>query len=222
MEDQIESYRGSKAVLPDGHNNLLLHSCCAPCGVEILERLKFSEIPTTVIFYNPNIHPLEEYELRKEENKRNCDALKIPFEDLDYDTSNWFDRIKGLEQEPERGERCSVCFEMRFERSALYAIEHGFTLLSSTLGISRWKDFEQINRSGERAVSKHKKLEYWTLNWRKNGGSQRMIEFSKREKFYQQEYCGCVYSLRDTNRWRKSTGRSIIRRGLKFYGTSTD
>ena len=90
--------------------------------------------------------------------------------------------------------------------------------ITSSLGISRWKDMNQINASGERAASRYDDLMYWTYNWRKHGGSARMIEISKREEFYQQEYCGCVYSLRDTNRHRRSQGRDRIALGVKFYG----
>ena len=128
------------------------------------------------------------------------------------------DFLKGLEWEPERGARCSVCFDMRFERTALYAHENGYKLFSSSLGISRWKNMEQINGCGERAASRYEDLTYWTYNWRKSGGSQRMIETSKREGFYQQEYCGCVYSLRDTNKWRVAQGRGKVAIGKKFYG----
>ena len=180
-----------------------------------------SGIEQTVFFYNPNIHPVEEYELRKDENKRFCDRLNLPFIDADYDKDNWFERIKGLENEPERGKRCTVCFDMRFERTALYASEHDFPVISSTLGISRWKNMEQINDSGARASSRYPDITYWTFNWRKQGGSQRMIELAKQEAFYQQEYCGCVYSLRDTNRHRMVTGRARIKRLVKFYGEET-
>src|ERR1700727_3170893 len=100
---------------------------------------------------------------------------------------------------------------MRFERTALYGHEQGFTVFTSSLGISRWKNMEQINASGTRAASHYPNMTYWTFNWRKEGGSQRMIEISKQENFYQQEYCGCVYSLRDTNRWRMHNGRSRIK-----------
>jgi hypothetical protein len=106
---------------------------------------------------------------------------------------------------------------MRFERSALYAKENGFGVFATTLGISRWKDMEQINDSGLRAAERYKDLAYWDFNWRKQGGSSRMIEISKREEFYQQEYCGCVYSLRDTNRWRRKNNKDRIIRGVKFY-----
>ncbi len=214
---KVNNYSRPKLETPNGQNRLLLHSCCAPCAGEIMEAVAASDMETTVFFYNPNIHPIEEYEIRKRENKRFCDQLGFEFVDVDYDKENWFKRIKGLEDEPERGDRCTKCFDMRFERSALYAHENDFPLFTTTLGISRWKDLDQVNDSGLRAAKPYKNLIFWDLNWRKKGGSSRMIEISKREEFYQQEYCGCVYSLRDTNRWRKENNRSRIIRGVKHY-----
>jgi len=186
-----------KLELPENAKKLLLHSCCAPCSGELIEGLSASGINYTIFFYNPNIHPLEEYEIRKNENIRFAQKMNVPFVDADYDTSNWFDRVKGLESEPERGERCSACFDIRLERTALYAYEHDFKVIVSSLGISRWKDMDQVNRCGTRAAGRYEGMVYWTYNWRKNGGSARMYEISKREEFYQQEYCGCVYSLRN-------------------------
>jgi len=212
-----EHYERPQLETPNGESSLLLHSCCAPCAGEIMEAVAASEIKTTVYFYNPNIHPLQEYELRKEENKRYCQKLGLDFIDADYDKDNWFKRIKGLENEPERGERCTKCFDMRFERSALYAHENNFFLFATTLGISRWKDLDQVNNSGLRAADRYSGLNFWDFNWRKAGGSPRMIEISKREEFYQQEYCGCVYSLRDTNKWRKENNRPRVIRGQKYY-----
>ena len=219
MNDHLKAanYDRPKLETPNGESSLLLHSCCAPCAGEIMEAVAASKIDTTVYFYNPNIHPIEEYELRKEENKRYCEALDFKFIDADYDKDNWFDRIKGLEDKPERGERCTKCFDMRFERSALFAHENNFSLFATTLGISRWKDLDQVNNSGLRAANRYDNLAFWDFNWRKQGGSSRMIEISKREEFYQQEYCGCVYSLRDTNKWRKENNRPRIKRGEKFY-----
>ncbi|NBT34460.1 MAG: hypothetical protein EBT03_02825 [Betaproteobacteria bacterium] len=204
--------------LPNGADQLLLHSCCAPCAGELMESFLESGIRYTIFFYNPNIHPRKEYDIRKEENIRFAQKHGVPFVDADYDTDNWFARAKGLENEPERGARCTICFDMRFERTALYAVENGFSVITSSLGISRWKDMNQINGCGARAVSPYEGLTYWDYNWRKGGGSQRMIEISKREQFYQQEYCGCVYSLRDTNRHRTAQGRTRIELGVKFYG----
>lgn len=213
----LEKYKRPKLETPNHEKHILLHTCCAPCAAEIMEALVASDIQTTLFFYNPNIHPREEYEIRKEENIRFAEKLKMPFIDADYDKDNWFERVKGLEYEPERGKRCTACFDMRFEHTALYAHENGFELISSTLGISRWKNMEQINQSGIRAASRYPEMTYWTFNWRKQGGSQRMLEISKQEQFYQQEYCGCVYSLRDTNKWREKNQRSKIVRGQKFY-----
>ena len=215
----MNSAERRKLVAPNGEKTILLHSCCAPCEGEVLETLLASGITPTVFFYNPNIHPKGEYEIRKGEDKKFCEKIGVKHIDSDYDTNNWFKRVKGLEWEPERGARCSVCFDMRFERTALYAHENGYKLFSSSLGISRWKNMEQINGCGERAASKYEGLTYWTYNWRKAGGSQRMIEISKREAFYQQEYCGCVYSLRDTNKWRVAQGRGKVEIGKKFYGS---
>lgn len=176
-----------------------------------------SGLSIQIYFYNPNIHPREEYDLRKIENIRFAEKMGIPFLDADYDMDNWFSRVRGLEWEPERGQRCTECFDMRFERTALYAHEHGFRLFTSCLGLSRWKDMDQINGCGHRAAARYDDLQYWDYNWRKGGGANRMIEISKREEFYQQEYCGCIYSLRDTNKHRREMGRSNIERGVKRY-----
>ncbi len=210
----------NKLKLPDNHNSLLLHSCCAPCSGDIMLRLIESDIKFTIYFYNPNIHPKKEYLLRKEENQEFAKKYNIPFVDADYDTKNWFQKVKGLEWEPERGKRCTSCFDMRFIKTAEYASKNNFSLVSSTLGISRWKDMNQINQSGINAASQFEDIEYWTFNWRKNKGSENMITVSKKEEFYMQEYCGCVYSLRDTNIWRHKNNRDEIKIGLKYYSFS--
>lgn len=208
-------------VLPNGAKKLLLHSCCAPCSGEVMEALFASDIDFAIFFYNPNIHPIQEYENRKQENIKFAEKHNIPFIDADYDKDNWFERIKGLEMEPERGKRCTACFDMRFERTALYAHEHGFPVITSCLGISRWKDMNQINDAGIRAASRYEDVTYWTYNWRKEGGAARMYEIAKREGFYKQEYCGCVYSLRDTNAWRKKNDRERIKIGVNYYDEPT-
>lgn len=207
-------------ALPNGAKRLLLHSCCAPCSGEVMEALTASGIDFAIFFYNPNIHPVQEYEIRKKENKRFAEKHHIPCIDADYDKDNWFARVKGLEWEPERGKRCTACFDMRFERTALYAHEHGYPVICSSLGISRWKDMNQINDAGERAAARYDGMTYWTYNWRKGGGAARMYEIAKREEFYKQEYCGCVYSLRDTNRWRKANDRERINIGVHYYETA--
>ena len=144
----------------------------------------------------------------------------IKFIDADYDPRKWFVLTKGMEMEPERGKRCSSCFDMRFIKTAEYADKNNFDIISSTLGISRWKDMNQINKSGDYAVAKYPNLQYWKYNWRKENGSQKMIQVSKDENFYMQEYCGCVYSLRDTNEWRVKNNRPEIVIGKQFYSHS--
>ena len=203
---------------PNDHKRVLLHSCCAPCSCDVMATMVESGIDLTIFFYNPNIHPREEYEIRKEENIRFAAKCGIPIIDADYDQENWFGRVKGLELEPERGKRCTMGFDMRFERTALYAHEHGFKVFTSSLGITRWKNMDQVNECGMRAASRYPGMVYWTYNWRKMGGSQRMYELSKQEEFYQQEYCGCSYSLRDTNTWRLQNGKGKIVSVAQYYG----
>jgi predicted adenine nucleotide alpha hydrolase (AANH) superfamily ATPase len=203
--------------VPHGETKVLMHSCCAPCSGPLIEKMAKSGIDLTIFFYNPNIHPKKEYEIRKKENIRFAEKLGLAFIDADYDVQNWFARAKGMEQEPERGIRCTMCFDMRFERTALYAYEHDFRIITSSLGISRWKNMDQINDSGIRAAAHYPGVTYWTYNWRKNGGGARMYELAKEEEFYKQEYCGCIYSLRDTNNWRKQNNRQEITIGEEFY-----
>src|SRR3546814_688057 len=147
-------------ALPDNRKQVLMHSCCAPCSGEVMEAMTASGIDYSIYFYNPNIHQDREYEIRKNENIRFAEQHGIEFIDADYDRNNWFERVKGLEDEPERGHRCTVCFDMRFERTALYAHEHGFDTITSSLGISRWKDMNQINGCGERAAARYPELVY--------------------------------------------------------------
>ena len=164
--------------VPNGQNKILLHTCCAPCSGEIIEALIQANIQFTIFFYNPNIHPVKEYEMRKDENKLFAEKHHIPFVDADYDTEEWFARAKGLEYEPERGLRCTMCFDMRLERTALYAYENDFSVFATSLGISRWKDLNQVNECGRRAASHYENLIFWDQNWRKKGGSSRMIEIN--------------------------------------------
>ncbi|MDD3029079.1 MAG: epoxyqueuosine reductase QueH [Alphaproteobacteria bacterium] len=181
---------------PGGDSKILLHCCCAPCSGGIIERLRASGVSFTVFFFNPNIHPRGEYDLRKRELVRFTEKLAVPFVDADYDTDAWFERIRGLENEPERGKRCTQCFSFRLERAALFAHENAFPVLTSSLGISRYKDMDQVNACGLRAVEPYPDLIYWDINWRKQGGADLMDSVARREAFYRQNYCGCLFSFR--------------------------
>ena len=169
--------------MPD---KVLLHSCCAPCSGSVIQDIHKQGIELTIFFYNPNIHPRVEYDIRKSENIRYAEKMGIPFVDADYDPERWYEKAKGHEEDPERGERCSMCFEMRFVKTAEYAHQHGFKVITSCLGISRWKDFDQVTRAGIKAASLFPGVSYWAYNGRKQKGSSCMIEIAKKEEFYQQ------------------------------------
>lgn len=169
---------------------MLLVSCCAPCSAGVIKTLAESGKKFDVLFYNPNIRPLAEYERRRDENKRVCDLFGVSFIELPYETCAWDTATHGLENEPERGRRCDICFELRLTRAALYAKEKGYTCFSSVLGISRHKDFEQVCRAGKRAEAAVG-IPYDTTNWRKNGGENVRAALEKELNLYRQNYCGC-------------------------------
>ena len=181
--------------LPGNQKKILLHSCCAPCSCSVIDLLLTQEIVPTLFFYNPNIHPKEEYERRKEELVRYAMKRGVTCVDGDYDVDRWFELIQGHEKDPERGMRCSICFEMRFRKTAEYASQHGFKVISSSLGFSRWKDFDQVTQAGKRAVKRVEDITYFEYNWRKGDAIARSREISSEEQFYRQRYCGCLFSL---------------------------
>ncbi|MCF7790869.1 MAG: epoxyqueuosine reductase QueH [Victivallales bacterium] len=187
----------SRILIPPGNTeHILLHSCCAPCSCSIMETLKKNNIGCTVYFYNPNIDTEKEYELRKEENIKFAKKLGFDFYEGDYQQGStvWAEYVAGFENEKERGKRCSLCFEMRLYAAAEFAFYNGVKVFTSSLGISRWKNFDEVCRCGIKVASKFSGVEYWINNWRKEGGSNRMVEISKEENFYRQQYCGCIYS----------------------------
>ena len=120
----------------------------------------------------------------------------LSYSDPPYDSSSWNQRIQGLEKEPERGKRCKVCFEFRLKETARFCAEKEFSVFATTLGISRWKDMDQVNEAGKKAQALYSRLTFWAHNWRENEGQKRMQEVVKRENFYRQNYCGCLYSMR--------------------------
>ncbi len=178
----------------------LLHTCCAPCCGGIVESLLEKELPFTVFFYNPNIFPKNEYKKRKDDVVNFCNRTRTPFVDGDYEEGRWNDCIRGYENEPEKGKRCSLCFEFRLKSTALFASQFGFSAIATTLGISRQKDLTQVNNAGAKAVLDFPDIKFLPFDWRKDGGTERMKVVADREKFYKQNYCGCRFSLqRDRN-----------------------
>ena len=190
---------------PGGEDSVLLHACCAPCSSAIIECMLANHIRPTVFYFNPNIFPEQEYLIRKAENQRYVASLHLDFVDADYDHPAWRGAMKGLEQEPERGRRCLNCFFYRLEVAASYASEHGFTLFTTTLGSSRWKDIHQISDAGRRAAALHPGVTFWEQNWRKGGLSDRRREIIKLYQFYNQQYCGCEFSLKAREEYQRRT-----------------
>ncbi|MDD3375104.1 MAG: epoxyqueuosine reductase QueH [Candidatus Omnitrophica bacterium] len=206
-----------KLIAPQGEKRVLLHCCCAPCSGSIIESMLFSQIRPTLFFYNPNIQPKTEYLNRKKEVVNYALKMNIDFVDADYDAFRWLKSVEDLSLEPEGGKRCEKCFDIRLDKTALHASENNFKVFATTLGISRWKNLDQITESGMRIATNYPDISYWDYNWRKDGGSQRMYELAKQESFYKQEYCGCAFSLRDVNNRRYQEKQSLVEIGKNRY-----
>ena len=190
----------SAIIVPEGCTRLLLHACCAPCSSAIVEWLMAHGIEPVIYYYNPNIYPLEEYEIRKNESKRHAESLGIPWIDEDYNHETWQEAVCGLENEPERGKRCELCFYHRLIATAKKAQELGIPYFATTLASSRWKSLEQINSAGKAAAEavsiQYSEVRFWAQNWRKDGLQERRNVLLKEYGFYNQTYCGCEYSMK--------------------------
>ena len=184
--------------VPMGQTEVLLHTCCAPCSSAIIECLLNNGIRPVIYYCNPNIYPLEEYLVRKEECTRYAKALGLDIIDDDYDHEAWLEAVKGLENEPERGGRCLRCFKLRLLRAAEYARDNGFKVITTTLASSRWKSLDQINEAGEWACAQVSGVIWWDRNWRKGGLQERRLQIIKEYDFYNQLYCGCEFSNKST------------------------
>ena len=195
---------------PFGETKVLLHTCCAPCSSAIIEALMNNGITPVIYYCNPNIFPQEEYEIRKDECTRYAKALGLEIVDADYDHENWLEAMKGLEAEPERGGRCLKCFKLRLLRTAEYARDHGFKVITTTLASSRWKSLDQINEAGlwacnavenvppdDENIPPDDRVIWWNQNWRKGGLQERRLQIIKEYDFYNQQYCGCEFSMRN-------------------------
>ncbi len=176
----------------DDHNKLLLHSCCGPCSSSVIERLR-DYFDITVIYYNPNIEPKEEYEKRKSEQLRLLNELGIKFMDIDYLNNEYHKKIKGYENEPENGLRCPLCFELRLDKTASKAKENNFDFFGTTLTVSPHKNSKIINEIGLKLEERYG-VKFLLSDFKKEDGYKRSIELSKKYDLYRQDYCGCLYS----------------------------
>lgn len=203
----------SAIIVPEGCSKVLLHACCAPCSSAIIEWLLVHQIEPVIYYFNPNIYPREEYEIRKTESKRHAESLGVQWIDDEQSAQGpeqwkaqhclWLEGIKGLEHEPERGKRCEACFYQRLLAAARKAQELGIPFFATTLASSRWKNLEQVNAAGLKAAEivqrddlQCTKVQFWAQNWRKDGLQDRRNQLLKEYNFYNQLYCGCEFSRR--------------------------
>ena len=180
---------------------LFLHSCCAPCSSYVLEYLS-EYFKITIFYYNPNIYPEEEYLKRVAEQKRLISQLptknKVDFEEIGYDSSEFFNAVKGLENIPEGGERCFACYRLRLEKTAKLAAEKGFDYFTTALSISPYKNAQKLNEISAE-LGEIYKVKALPADFKKKEGYKRSIELSAEYNLYRQNYCGCVFSQREMN-----------------------
>lgn len=172
---------------------LVLVSCCAPCSAGAIKQLTDGKIPGVddfiVLFFNPNIYPADEYMRRMQEQVKYCEKLGVKYKIGEYDHDAWRAAVCGLENEPERGARCSVCFAYRFEYAKKFARENGYNAIGSVLGVSRHKDQAQVDAAGKSAPGD---TEYLPIKWDEN----LRVQINRESDFYRQNYCGCEFSIR--------------------------
>ncbi len=176
----------------DYRPKLLLHSCCAPCSSSVIERLK-DYFDITVLYYNPNIEPLEEYEKRKKEQIKLLNIYGINYMDCSYDNNLFHEISKGLEDVPEKGIRCHKCYRLRLQYTAKKASLNNFDYFSTTLTVSPYKLSNVINEIGL-DLEKEYNIKYLVNDFKKQNGYKRSIELSNKYNLYRQNYCGCIYS----------------------------
>lgn len=176
-----------------GKPTLLLQSCCGPCSTYVLSYLtRYFDI--TLLYYNPNIQPKGEYDLRMEHQKKVLAAMpEVKFMECDYDGGRYTEAVKGLEKEPEGGERCTACFRLRLEETAKRAAEGQFDYFCTTLTVSPHKDAQRINTIGTELAEQYG-VKWLPSDFKKREGYKQSIILSKELDLYRQEYCGCLYS----------------------------
>lgn len=172
---------------------LLIHSCCGPCSTSVIEKLK-EYFDITILYYNPNIEPLNEYVKRKEEQLKVVEKLNINFFDIDYDNKAFREIAVGLEDDVEGGKRCHKCYLLRLEKTAKVAKANNYDMFTTTLTVSPYKHSVILNKIGLNLEKKYG-IKYLVSDFKKRDGYKRSIELSKEYDLYRQDYCGCLYSL---------------------------
>jgi predicted adenine nucleotide alpha hydrolase (AANH) superfamily ATPase len=173
---------------------MLLHVCCANC-VQHPVTILIDSFDITLYFYNPNIHPEEEYKKRLYDVKRTAEIKILPLVIDSYDTDHWYELTDAHKDEPEGSERCRICFLMRLEKTAETASAGNFDIIATTLSISPHKDSKTINKTGREAAKKYN-ISFYAADFKKKDGFRKTTELGRRCSIYRQDYCGCIYSMR--------------------------
>ena len=182
----------------DHKPKLLLHSCCGPCSSYVITYLK-DYFDITILYYNPNIEPRDEYEKRKSEQIKLIEELNIPslsLMDIEYENEVYRTFVKGYENEREGGSRCHLCYELRLNKTAIIAKENNFEYFGTTLTVSPYKNASVLNMLGEK-LSKEYNVLWLYSDFKKKDGYKKSIELSKKYELYRQDYCGCLFSKID-------------------------
>ena len=185
---------------------MVVHLCCSVDAGYFLKRLKedFPDEKIIGFFYDPNIHPFSEFKLRSLDTKRICEKLGVEYVEGDYDYEGWLKAVKGLENEPEKGSRCSVCFDYSLEESARLAKNIGDSKVTTSLLMSPMKSHEQLEAIGK-VIKRKYGVDFIKVDYRKKGGTQAQQEFAKENQLYRQDYCGCLYGI-----WQQKNNQEII------------
>lgn len=177
-------------------NKILLHACCGICSSYPVLQLREMGYEPVVYFYNPNIYPDLEYQKRLDAEKRLCEYHKCELIIEKYDQSEFYDEVKGLENEPERGKRCDICFGLRLKRTAQKAKDLNIEHFTTSIVISPHKDFQKLTEIGEN-IAKEYALKYLAVDFKKKDGFLKTNKIANSLNLYRQNYCGCEFSMRD-------------------------
>jgi len=172
---------------------MLVHICCAPDALYVLNFLK-DKYELSGFFYNPNIHPREEYDLRLKETQKVSRILEVKLIEDVYDDSRWLNLTQKFKKEPEKGKRCDICYAMRLERTARKASDLSYDIFTSVMSLSPWKKADVLNRMGKMFARRYN-INFLEADFKKKDGFKKSIELSKYYGLYRQNYCGCIYSI---------------------------
>jgi predicted adenine nucleotide alpha hydrolase (AANH) superfamily ATPase len=175
---------------------ILVHICCAPDALYVMDLLK-ENYKATGYFYNPNIHPSKEYQLRLEETRKVARTINFKLIEEVYDDSRWHEMANKYKDEPEKGRRCDICYAMRLQKTARKASELGFEKFSTVMSLSPWKKADVLNRMGKMFAQRYG-IDFLEANFKKKDGFKKSIELSRLYHLYRQHYCGCLYSQRES------------------------